>query len=140
MNVLLTTTRGIRFPAFVIGLVLIVLAGCADSSATDTPAGSTGDPDLIAAGADLYAANCAACHGADLRGTNRGPSHLSEVYEPNHHSDAAFILAARRGVSAHHWSFGSMPPIEGLTDADLEAIVAFVRETQQSEGLEPYSP
>jgi hypothetical protein len=31
-----------------------------------------------------------------------------------------------------------MPPVEGLTVQDVEAIVAFVRQTQQTEGFEPY--
>ncbi|NND85400.1 MAG: hypothetical protein HKN46_09655, partial [Acidimicrobiia bacterium] len=51
-----------------------------------------------------------------------------------------FALAARNGVRAHHWTFGDMAPVEGLTDADLEAIVAFVREQQRVNGFEPYPP
>ena len=33
-----------------------------------------------------------------------------------------------------------MPVIEGLSDADVEAIVAYVRDTQRREGFEPYPP
>jgi hypothetical protein len=33
-----------------------------------------------------------------------------------------------------------MPPIDGLTPEDVEAIVAFVRETQRIEGFESYPP
>lgn len=96
------------------------------------------DPTVVATGAELYAAKCAECHGTDLRGTDKGPSHLSEVYEPNHHGDAAFLLAVRQGSRAHHWNFGDMPPVEGLSDGDVEAIVAFVRDKQRSEGFESY--
>jgi mono/diheme cytochrome c family protein len=116
------------------------MVGCTDSTTGDGSGVGDRDSSLVAAGADLYAANCAVCHGADLRGTESGPSHLSVVYEPSHHSDAAFMLAARRGVAAHHWSFGPMPPIEGVSDSDLEAIVAFVRDAQEREGFEPYTP
>lgn len=28
------------------------------------------------------------CHGADPRGTDKGPSVLSPIYRPDHHSDA----------------------------------------------------
>lgn len=98
------------------------------------------DPELVAQGSDLYAASCAECHGADLRGTERGPSHLSFLYEPNHHGDGAFQVAVMAGVPQHHWDFGSMPPIGGLTDAEVEAIIAFVREQQRVEGFEPYPP
>jgi mono/diheme cytochrome c family protein len=98
------------------------------------------DADLVAAGERLYQASCAECHGADLRGTDAGPSHLSIVYEPGHHGDAAFALAARNGVRAHHWPFGDMPPVPDLSDDDLDAIVAYVRENQRIQGFEPYPP
>lgn len=98
------------------------------------------DSDLVARGADLYAANCAECHGTDLRGTDRGPSHLSIVYEPSHHSDGAFLVAVLAGSPQHHWDFGPMLPVPGLSEGDVEAIVAFVREAQRREGFEPYPP
>jgi mono/diheme cytochrome c family protein len=117
--------------------MLIALSGCvAGSGGTIQPQNQT----LVEAGADLYAANCAECHGDDLRGTDKGPSHLSQVYEPRHHGDGAFLAAVTRGVQAHHWNFGNMPPIEELTPEDVEAIVAFVRENQRLEGFEPYPP
>lgn len=124
----------------VVTAMAIVLAGCgAWGTGVDIEVQNQ-DPELVAVGAGLYATACASCHGDDLRGTDRGPSHLSEVYEPNHHADGAFLLAVRRGVAPHHWSFGPMPPIEGLTDDDVDAIVAYVRDTQGREGFEPYPP
>ena len=68
------------------------------------------------------------------------PSHLSIVYEPNHHGDGAFVLAVQRGVRSHHWPFGDMQPVEGLDTNDITAIVAFVREQQRIHGFEPYPP
>jgi mono/diheme cytochrome c family protein len=91
-------------------------------------------------GAALYAANCASCHGGDLRGTDKGPSHLSVVYERDHHSDESFRRAIAEGVPAHHWDFGDMAPVTGLTDAEVDAVIAYVREVQDREGLEPYPP
>ncbi|MDH3190021.1 MAG: cytochrome c [Acidimicrobiia bacterium] len=122
---------------FALTLSLLVAACGGGSSEADIP---TQDPDLVAVGADLYAANCAECHGTDLRGTDKGPSHLSEVYEPNHHADGAFLFAVQAGSRGHHWSFGDMPPVGGLSTEDVEAIVAFVREQQRIEGFEPYPP
>lgn len=98
------------------------------------------DPTLVAKGADLYEVSCAECHGTDLRGTNQGPSHLSIVYEPNHHSDGAFALAVMIGSPQHHWGFGPMLPVGGLSDDDIVAITAFVREQQRLQGFEPYPP
>ena len=45
------------------------------------------------------------------------------------------VLAARRGVRAHHWGFGDMPPVEGVTDADIAAIIAYVRTLQKANGV-----
>ncbi len=98
------------------------------------------DATLVAEGAALYAASCSSCHGTDLRGTALGPPQLSVIYNPVHHPDKAFVVAALEGVQAHHWNFGDMPPIPGLTRADLERIIAFIRETQRTEGFEAYVP
>lgn len=119
-----------------------IVAACSSTGATGTGDGVVPVPDaaLVAQGEPLYQASCASCHGADLRGTDKGPSHLSIVYEANHHGDGAFILAALRGVPQHHWPYGDMPPVPGLGEEDLEAIIAYVREQQRLHGFEPYPP
>ncbi len=103
-------------------------------SGAGTPSAPT-DPDLVAAGATVYATECAACHGADLRGTGSGPPFLDPTYAPNHHSDAAFFLAVRQGVQPHHWDFGPMPPRPSLTDDDIAAVVAYIRSKQIEAGI-----
>jgi mono/diheme cytochrome c family protein len=112
---------------------VLALLGAACSVGVELEPSSSGDP---AAGEAAYAANCAVCHGADLRGSAQGPSFLSIVYEPDHHGDAAFQLAVRNGSRAHHWEFGDMPPVEGLTDEDIAAITTYVRAQQQEQGFE----
>ena len=86
-------------------------------------------------GKELYDRSCAACHGTDLRGTDRGPSHLSVVYEPSHHGDAAFLLAARNGVRQHHWPFGNMPKQPQVTKDQVAKIIEYVRELQVANGI-----
>lgn len=127
-----------------VALVLAV-AACGDdagdeASLTGEPAPETGAPADLEAGADLYAGACSACHGTDLRGTDRGPSHLSVVYEPGHHPDDAFRAAILEGSPQHHWDFGDMPPVTGLDEAQIEAVIAYVRHVQEQEGFEPYPP
>ncbi len=85
-------------------------------------------------GEGLYAQACATCHGVDLRGTEHGPPFLHPYYEPGHHPDAAFLAAAMAGVRAHHWDFGNMPAIEGITEEQVRAIVDYVREQQRAAG------
>ena len=48
-----------------------------------------------------------------------------------------FVLlhATALGVRAHHWSFGNMPAVEGLTRADVKMIVAYIRELQRANGI-----
>ena len=88
------------------------------------------------AGEAVFDANCAACHGDNAAGRDgAGPPLVHKIYEPDHHSDAAFFLAARQGVRSHHWPFGNMPPVEGVSDDDVALIVAYVRELQRANGV-----
>lgn len=135
----MATIPGRRTLSFVAVLLALAVGACAGSGTTPAD-GMAIDPAVLATGRDLYAGACAECHGSDLRGTEKGPSHLSVVYEPAHHGDTSFYSAVRLGSRAHHWPYGDMPPVEGLTDEDIGAIVAFVRETQRTQGFEPYPP
>jgi mono/diheme cytochrome c family protein len=125
-----------RTAALVVAFTLAACGGDGDTAATlqSVPA------DMLATGQELYEQSCAECHGVDLRGTDKGPSHLSVVYEPTHHGDGAFLVAVLRGARAHHWDFGNMPPIPNLDTDDVAAITAYVRSVQQREGFEPYPP
>lgn len=57
---------------------------------------------------------------------------MHRVYHTNHHAAAAFLLAAKRGVPQHHWTFGNMPPQPQVGDRSLQQIIAYVRELQQA--------
>lgn len=91
--------------------------------------------DEAAQGKALFDANCATCHGANGAGSNQGPPLVHRIYEPGHHGDMAFILAARQGVRAHHWKFGNMPAVEGVSDAEVARIVAYIRAIQRANGI-----
>lgn len=83
-----------------------------------------------------YEANCAACHGQNAAGQNGiAPPLVHITYEPNHHSDQAFVSAAKNGVRSHHWDFGNMPAIEGLSTAEILYIARYVRELQRANGI-----
>ena len=92
-------------------------------------------PTELAAGRQRFDASCAACHGEFALGTDVGPPLVHIIYEPNHHGDGAFILAAERGVRAHHWSFGDMPPVQNVSREDLVEIVSYVRWLQREAGI-----
>jgi len=82
-----------------------------------------------------YDAKCAQCHGVNTVGTDKGPTFLHRVYHPNHHADGAFYLAPKRGVRAHHWRFGNMPPVKDISDNQIKSITAYVRAVQQANGI-----
>jgi cytochrome c2 len=77
-----------------------------------------------AAGKKLFAAKCVQCHGADLRGTKEGPALAHRIYEPGHHGDIAFQIAVKYGTRQHHWNFGDMQPVNGLSPDDVAHITA----------------
>ena len=102
----------------IVALAGVVIVGVVAGGGTTTPQIGTADPDTLSIGEELFLGNCAECHGSDLSGTNTGPPFLNAIYAPNHHGDEAFQRAVATGVQPHHWSFGPMAPIEGLTRDD----------------------
>lgn len=92
--------------------------------------------EFAAVGKVAFDAKCAACHGANATGLEGlAPPLVHKIYEPSHHSDESFFIAVQNGVRAHHWKFGNMPPVDGLTRADVKGIVAYIRELQQENGI-----
>lgn len=91
--------------------------------------------DMARAGARTFALHCAGCHGPDAGGTQTGPTLVDPIYRSAHHADASFLLAIRNGVAAHHWRFGNMPPVPGLSADDTKSIIQYVREVQQANGV-----
>lgn len=90
-------------------------------------AGTTGKTD--------FDTNCAACHGVNAAGTDAGPPLVHDIYNPGHHSDDSFFIAAKLGVPQHHWRYGAMPPLPHVTKRQLTAIVQYVRELQTTNGI-----
>jgi len=86
-------------------------------------------------GQTLFQENCAACHGDNGSGSDQGPPLIHDIYNPGHHADGAFFVAASRGVRGHHWRFGNMPPQPQVTARQVEKIVRFVREVQAANGI-----
>lgn len=119
----------------VAAVVLIVAIAVSEGNRSPADARVTRDPAAIEAGGELYAANCATCHGSELQGTATGPPFLHTIYAPNHHADEAFQRAVAGGVQPHHWAFGPMEPVPGLTRPEVALIVEFVRSQQEAAGI-----
>ncbi|MBM4121998.1 MAG: cytochrome c [Nitrospira sp.] len=112
------------------GLLLLWLAtgeACARQEA--------GMPAELQQGEAAFTANCARCHGERGIGTTQGPPLVHKIYEPNHHGDPAFQRAAANGVRAHHWQFGDMPKIDGVTPDDVDQVIKYIRWLQRQAGI-----
>lgn len=115
--------------------VLVVAVAASEGNRSPADASVNRDPAAVAAGSELYADNCASCHGTDLNGTETGPPFLDVIYAPNHHADEAFQRAVVGGVQPHHWSFGPMAPVAGLSRDEVALIVEYVRSEQEAAGI-----
>jgi mono/diheme cytochrome c family protein len=129
------TKRLVRLAA---GLLLAGGLGACSSAAASAPptplATATSSPGA-SRGEQLFNQTCAACHGARATGTQIGPPLVHKIYEPSHHSDAAFLLAVRNGTVQHHWKFGNMPAQPAVTDAETREITLYVRALQREAGI-----
>jgi len=74
-------------------------------------------------------------YGLQLTGSDKGPPLLHPFYKPSHHGDQSFYRAALQGVQQHHWEFGNMPPVEGMTAKKMDSLVPYVRYNQQQKKL-----
>ena len=100
----------------------------------------SGDPDVVARGAELYAAHCASCHGANLEGQpdwrSKGPDGLmpapphDETGHTWHHTDDVLFELTKHGlgpfVGADYVS--AMPAYDGiLSDDEIVAVLSFLK-------------
>jgi mono/diheme cytochrome c family protein len=87
-------------------------------------------------GEALFNDKCASCHGGNAAGREGvAPPLVHRIYAPDHHADGSFLLATMKGVRAHHWPFGDMPPVPGIKPEEIGKIVAYVRTLQKANGI-----
>lgn len=124
----------------------VLLVGCGeDSSGYNADADTSGSEqaevvmpelsDRARQGAELFTVNCAECHGPTAGGSSQGPPLVHRIYEPGHHADYSFHVAVNQGSPQHHWSFGDMDPVPGLSPEEVDRIVCYVRELQYANGV-----
>ena len=103
--------------------------------------GQVADAELLELGKELYDANCASCHGANLEGQPDWKRRLDNGRMPApphdasghtwHHPDQDLLVIVRDGLGAIVPGYESdMPTFGGtLTDEDIGAILAFIKST-----------
>ncbi len=90
---------------------------------------------IAARGQSAFDRACAACHGRNAAGSDKGPPLVHDIYNPGHHGNASFVFAAKRGVRRHHWNFGDMPALPQVTEGEIASIIRYVRELQVANGI-----
>ena len=108
------------------------VAGRATSESADPATSAVSS--IVAEGADLYAANCAACHGANLEGeadwrvanddgSFKSPPHDSSGHTWHHGDLTLFQIISQGGFPQSRMpAFG-----EALTDAEILKILEFIK-------------
>jgi len=105
------------------------------------------DPAIVALGANVYEANCASCHGADLKGQANwrspgedgwllAPPHDETGHTWHHDGDTLFQLT-KYGVSAliNDPNLASNMPIYDrvLSDEEIIAVLSYIKSTWPEE-------
>jgi quinol---cytochrome-c reductase cytochrome c subunit len=128
--------RGLRTVVSVMAITIAILAiasvtgGRSTALATElNSAALAQQEDQVAAGAAVYAANCATCHQAAGQGI---PGTFPPLIGNPNATDAEHVESAvRDGLSGPidvlgETYDGQMPPFDGLSDEDVRSVVAYV--------------
>ena len=132
--------------SFGLALLLAVIVGCGEEGAPQYETRESGGAERVSepevalsntarAGEELFNANCSVCHGMNASGTSQGPTFIDRIYHPGHHPDSSFRNAVSNGVTQHHWVFGNMPPVSGVSSDEVDKIICYVREIQRANGI-----
>ncbi len=131
----------------VVGLAIIFTAvaialtiSCGASNQVEPATGAAGAETATYSGEESFQNRCAVCHGQQAEGAATGPPLINRLYEIGHHPNFSFHNAVNKGVTAHHWNFGDMPPIPNVPPEEIDAIICHVRDLQRAEGIQAGEP
>ena len=133
-------------PAFLFAVLGLAAAAAAGGIVFASQDGDTTaayrSPDVVALGAEVYDANCASCHGADLEGQPNWRERDADGYLPApphdasghtwHHPTAQLFEITKYGTEAvvgggyrsNMMGFG-----DALSDEEIEAVLAYIKST-----------
>ena len=87
-------------------------------------------------GKQAFEVSCVSCHGENAASIGCvAPPLVHAIYERRLHGDESFQQAAAVGVRAHHWKFGNIPAVEGVTRGNIKMVTAYIRELQHANGI-----
>jgi cytochrome c oxidase cbb3-type subunit III len=112
----------LRFPMSI--LLACALQVCAPSPLQAQAPGVSAGNDPTFEGKQIFSTSCAACHGLDGRGGERGPD-ISHRPEVQRRPDRALVHIVREGVPGT-----AMPSFRSLGAARIQAVVRYLRSLQ----------
>lgn len=130
------------FPIVGTVILFLTIAACQDNSQV-TIAGLPVEPVVLETGEQVYADNCAACHGTNLEGqpdwqqrnpdgTWRGPPH-DETGHTWHHDDAYLLERIRSGPATLPDDMKATSPMPAyqdiLTEEEMQAVLVYIKST-----------
>ncbi len=107
--------------------ILFILIGCGETAAPTQETEPRFDPAVLAVGEEVYTANCASCHGVDLKGgvvnNMLVPSHLDDGHTW-HHPDSYLVDVVTNGGTIP----GQMPAYrDTLTEDEIIAVLDYIK-------------
>lgn len=138
-------TRGPSARALVIGCIVLIMIGLVALNVRGSARTATADPsnaEQVALGRQVYAANCASCHGANLEGQPNWQQDLPTGGRPApphdatghtwHHDDQSLFTTVKYGgqATAPEGYRSNMPALDNrLSDNEIWAALAFIKST-----------
>ena len=101
----------------------LLLAACSTGASPDVT--KIRDPASVSAGTELYEANCARCHRADLSGGTYSGGIAPSLATKIGPSDATLIEIVKRGAGLGMPSFATQ-----LEETEIASIIDYVRSVQ----------
>ena len=130
----------IRLPIIFTAVVIALTITCGTSNQDEPAVGAVVTEIVTYSGEKSFQTRCAVCHGQKADGTQTGPPLVNRLYEIGHHPNFSFHNAVNKGVTAHHWNFGDMPPIPNVPAEEIDAIICHVRDLQRAQGIQAGEP
>lgn len=125
------------------GAVVLNLIGARSSPRPTAPAVGRADPNdaaQVALGREVYVAQCASCHGADLQGQQNwqeplpdggrlAPPHDASGHTWHHPDELLFAITKSGGQSVSPAGYRNYMPAFGgvLSDAQIWAVLAYIK-------------
>lgn len=126
-------------PAVVVVLAAVVAVVLTATGGSDGPA-APGSAEELALGEEVFEQSCATCHGPEARGGLAGPPLTHEIYEDLTGADIRTVI--ERGKPPTNWPQfeAGMAPVPNLSDDEVAAVIAYVREVQAEAGPDSGEP